>query len=420
MSAPSEMVSATGEEAHLTHWKLRFWSVFCGQASSLIGSALTQFVLLWWITDTTGSVSALAFAGLFALLPQALLGPLGGTLADRYSRRLLMIGSDLISAACMCVLIYLFLTEAIELWHAYTMMAVRSAMQAFQQPAAAASTAMLVPRHYLSRAAGLNQTLYGIMLVAAAPLGALAISVMPIGWALSIDVFTAVLGVVPLMIYAIPQNRPDAAERQGLWTEFKEGVATVWHNPGLKRLYALMAFVTLLVMPSFTLVPLLVKEHFVGGAGEVALMEGLAGAGMILGGGLVAVVAPKRKLAWVLVGFGLSCFMLALTAVMPGNMLLLAALWWALSSGFYILGNGPLTAMLQTIVPNRLQGRVLALLATVSGLAAPVGLALASPLGEVLGIRWLFVAMGVLGGVVAFAGFLSPTLRKVETSAVVE
>ena len=83
------------------NWQLRFWSVFGGQASSLIGSALTQFVLLWWITDTTGSVAALSLAGLFALLPQALLGPLGGTLADRYDRRLLMIGADLISAACM-------------------------------------------------------------------------------------------------------------------------------------------------------------------------------------------------------------------------------------------------------------------------------------------------------------------------------
>ncbi|MBO1915779.1 hypothetical protein J4727_01890 [Providencia rettgeri] len=57
-------------------------------AGALCGSALTQFVLLWWITDTTGSVSALAIAGIVALLPQALLSPLGGVLADRYSRRL--------------------------------------------------------------------------------------------------------------------------------------------------------------------------------------------------------------------------------------------------------------------------------------------------------------------------------------------
>ncbi|MBA4253047.1 MAG: MFS transporter, partial [Comamonadaceae bacterium] len=50
---------------------MRYWSIFLGQAVSLIGSAMTQFVLLWWITDTTGSVSMLAIAGILALLPYA-------------------------------------------------------------------------------------------------------------------------------------------------------------------------------------------------------------------------------------------------------------------------------------------------------------------------------------------------------------
>lgn len=140
-------------------WQLRFWSVFGDQALSLIGSALTQFVLLWWINDSTGSVSSLAAAGLAALLPQALLSPLGGILADRYSRRLLMVVADAVSAVCMLVLIALFLTDSIALWHAYAMMAVRSAMQAFQSTAASASVVMLVPGSFPVRASGLNQAL---------------------------------------------------------------------------------------------------------------------------------------------------------------------------------------------------------------------------------------------------------------------
>lgn len=109
-------------------WRTRFWAVFGGQASSLIGSGLTQFMLLWWITDATGSVSALALAGLVALLPQALLGPVGGVAADRYSLRALMIVSDLVSALCMGVLIWLFVADRVELWHVYVMMFIRSAM----------------------------------------------------------------------------------------------------------------------------------------------------------------------------------------------------------------------------------------------------------------------------------------------------
>jgi DHA3 family macrolide efflux protein-like MFS transporter len=66
-------------------WRLRFWTIWIGQALSLGGSALTQFVLIWWVTQTTGSTSALAIAGIVALLPQALLGPLAGAVADRFS-----------------------------------------------------------------------------------------------------------------------------------------------------------------------------------------------------------------------------------------------------------------------------------------------------------------------------------------------
>src|SRR5262245_8386518 len=87
------------------NWKVRFFAIWTGQAFSLIGSSLSQFILLWWITQTTNSTGALATAGIMALLPQAILSPIGGVLADRWSRRLIMIVADSISAVCMLILI---------------------------------------------------------------------------------------------------------------------------------------------------------------------------------------------------------------------------------------------------------------------------------------------------------------------------
>lgn len=397
-----------------TPWRLRFWSIFVGQVLSLVGSALTQFVLLWWITDTTGSVSALGIAGLAALLPQALLGPLGGTFADRHNRRIIMVVADLVSAACMVVLIGLFLTDSVALWHLYAMMAVRSAMQAFQQPAAVASTAMLVPESFLSRAAGLNQTLFGIMTVGAAPLGAIAISAMPIGWALSIDVATAVLGIVPLLCFAIPQPAVDSAQRRSLWREFREGVDTVWHDPALRQLYGLMTAAVLVIMPLFTLVPLLVKTHFEGGPTEVAMIESLGGIGMVVGGVWITSRAPVRCIPWILWGFTLSCFALALAALPSRSMFWLGVLFWTAGGVAWVTGNAPFMALLQSTVPNQLQGRVLSLLSTLTGLASPVGLALATPLGEAIGTRWLFVVLGLAGGLVMLLGFLSPAIQQME------
>ncbi len=195
------------ETVQLTdNWQPRFFLIWGGQALSLIGSALTQFVLLWWITETTGSAAALATAGVMALLPQAIFGPLGGVVADRWSRRVIMIVADAITAVCMAVLIILFAMGNIQLWQIYTLMFVRSTMQAFQAPAATASTAMLVPKEWLPRVAGFNQTLQGVMTIAAAPLGALALAFLPTQGALMIDVVTALLGIVPLLFFRIPQK----------------------------------------------------------------------------------------------------------------------------------------------------------------------------------------------------------------------
>ena len=398
-------------------WKLRFWSVFVGQSLSLLGSALTQFVLLWWVTDTTGSMSALGTAGMAALLPQAILGPLGGVYADRHNRQLILILTDMVSAGCMIVLIALFQTGCVELWHLYVMMAIRSAMQAFQVPAAAASTAMLVPHYFISTAAGLAQSMQGVITIGAAPLGALAISAMPIGWALGIDVLTAILGIVPLLLCTIPQHDTQEARRNGIWVQFRHGIGAVWHDFPLRSLYGLMTGTVLVIMPLFTLVPLLVKEHFGGGAPAVALIESVAGVGMIVGGAVLAALSPRKKVPWILFGFAGTCAGISVAAGMPGDMFWMAVVVWGFSAMGTIMGNAAVMALIQSTVPNELQGRVISILTTLMGLASPLGLIIVTCLGkwEILETRWLFVVFGAVGAVIQLMGFVSSAIRGMDT-----
>jgi MFS transporter, DHA3 family, macrolide efflux protein len=398
------------------NWQPRFFSIWTGQALSLIGSALTQFVLLWWITKTTESASALAIAGMMGLLPQALLGPLGGTLADRLDRRIIMIIADSISAIAMIVMVYLFSSNQIQLWHIYSLMFLRSSMQAFQSPAAAASTSLLVPTDWLPRVAGMNQAMQGIMTIAAAPLGALALAFLPFQGALMIDVVTAVLGIVPLLIYTIPQTKRLETDKTSVWTDFKEGVAYVTTRRGLLMLYGLLGLVVLTVMPTFALTPLLVKQHFGGGVNQVALMEGLAGIGMIAGGILISINPLfKKRIVTLLISFIISCGTVALTALAPSNALWLATIWWTLSGITFSTGNAPMMAIIQTSVPNQIQGRVLSLLNTIMGLAGPIGLIIAGPLGDAIGVRGVFIVGGILSAIVCAFGFFSSHLMKIET-----
>lgn len=399
-------------------WKLRFFTIWIGQALSLTGSALTQFLLLWWIADTTGSAAALATAGMMALLPQALLAPLGGVIADRFSRRTIMIGADGVSALSMVLLIALMVSGNVQLWHVYVLMFVRSSMQAFQQPAAAASTAMLVSPDWLPRAAGMNQALVGVMTIASAPLGALALAFLPLHSALLIDVVTALLGIAPLFVFTIPQLRPESSISNSMWADLKAGGTYVVRRRGLLMLYLVVGLVVLTIMPTFSLTPLLVKEWFRGGVNQVAFMEALAGIGIILGGVLIGLwPGPRRRIVTVLVSFAVSCGTVALTALAPRDMLLLATFWWFVSGVTFATGNAPMMAILQSTVPNTMQGRVLSLLNAVTGLAGPIGLAIAGPLGEALGVRAVFIIGGALSALICLLGLLSPALMRIEETA---
>ncbi|MBM7845464.1 MFS transporter [Herpetosiphon giganteus] len=408
----------TEDWSHI-NWKPRFFAVWLGQASSLVGSALTQFVLIWWITQTVGSAQSLAIAGMMALLPQAVFGPIGGIIADRWNRRFIMISSDLISALSMVVLIVLFATDQIQLWHIYTLMFLRSTMQAFQSPAATASTSQLVPADWLTRAAGMNQMIYGLMSVAAAPLGALAMSVFSLEGALMIDVVTALLAITPLLFYKIPQTMQTSEEQVSMWQDFRSGLAMVMSNRGLVLLYGVTLLMVAVLIPGFVLTPLLIQQEFGGGVERVALMEGVGGLGMIIGGVMISLIQfPMRRIVLVLVMFALSSAMVGFTGMVPGPLFWIAVVLWFISGVTYTIGNAPIIAIIQTIVPNQLQGRVLSLYSTMIGLAGPIALIFVGPLSELIGIRMIFIAGGFLATLVCMLGFLSPNILRIEQKPV--
>jgi DHA3 family macrolide efflux protein-like MFS transporter len=187
-------------------------------------------------------------------------------------------------------------------------------------------------------------------------------------------------------------------------------------RPGIMALFGVTGLVVLTVLPTFSLTPLLVKQHFQGGVNEVAFMEALAGIGIIVGGVLITAWPMfKRRSVTMLVSFAVSCGTVALTALAPGNMLLLATFWWFISGVTFSTGNAPMMALLQSIVPNAFQGRVLSLLNTVMGLAGPIGLAIAGPLAEAVGVRTTFIIGGTLSALICVGALGLRQLREIES-----
>lgn len=390
-------------------WKLRFWFIFAGQCISLLGSSVVQFVLIWWVTEKTGSISDLSLAGIAGLLPRALLGPIGGVFADRYNRQVIMIIADMFSAACMIAVIPLFYCGIMETTHIYVLLSLRSAANAFQTPAASACTSMLVPVNYLSLISGARQTFGGILLVFSAPFGAVLIDLFPIYWVLGIDIITVFFGVIPLLVFVVPQPKLDN-KSSTMIAQFHDGVLVVWRRLGLRYIFIISSFAVMVITPLASLAPMLVKNHFNGGASHLAYFQSVAGVGFVAGGCVTMLLRPKRRVLWAILGYLLACIFVSATAAIPSDYFNAAALLWGISRVAFIVGGGALHALLQATIPNSYQGRVLSLLSTIVAFSAPIGLAITGGIGEVIETRWLFIIFGGVAAIIVCFSFMSESI----------
>src|SRR5712692_616704 len=245
----------TPSTARAANWQAHFFSFWTGQAVSLFGTELVQFALIWWLTSTTHSATVLATASLAAMLPRVILAPAAGVWVDRWNRRWVMILSDALVALASLVLIVLFALGAAPVWAVYVILFVRSAGNTFQLPAMQASTSLMVPETQLARVAGFNQTLAGSMTIVAPPVGALLLQTMPLPAILSIDVITALLGIVPLFFIHVPQPAPRAGTGaagagRSFWPEMRAGLRYVLAWPGLLVLLSMALVLNFLFSPT--------------------------------------------------------------------------------------------------------------------------------------------------------------------------
>ena len=226
-------------------WKRRFFTIFSSQALSLLGSNLVGFAFVWYLTVETGSATVLAIASLVGIVPNVAFGPLIGPLVDRWNRKRTMIVADSIIAAATLALAFLFYMEWVEIWHIYVLLFVRATAGGFHSSSMGASTSLMVPVEHMARIQGVNQMLNGGLNVVSAPLGALLYETMSIQGILLIDVFTAVIAVITLQFFEIPQpdrsqSKAMSGEKSSYFGEMADGFRYIFSWRGL-FIVALMA-----------------------------------------------------------------------------------------------------------------------------------------------------------------------------------
>ena len=397
-------------------WQRRFFTFWTAQAISMIGSNLAQFAITWWMTKSTGSATVLATATLFAMLPGILLGPLAGVLVDRWNRRWIIIVADGVGTLGAALLMLLFWADAIQIWHLYAITAVRALAGTFHYAAEQSSLSLMVPKEQLARVAGLNQTIQGVNMVVAPPLGALLLELLGLPGMMAIDVVTAVIAIALVFIIIIPQPTATAANTQlSIVSDLSTVVRYIWSWPGLFLGMCLSSLLNFLLNPAFSLLPILVTEHFNGNALQFATLNTTLGLGFIAGGVLLSVWGGfKRRVYTAVAGIMGMAVGALLIAIAPADSYWLAVAGMAIFGVLNPIANGPFMAIMQSVVAPEMQGRFFTVLNTLSGGMSPLGLLLAGPVADAFGVQIWFL-IGAIGLVVIGGVFLwVPSLRNLE------
>lgn len=401
-------------------WAPRFFTIWTGQAFSLLGSQLVSFAIIWWLTQTTGSATVLATATLVGIVPQVILGPFAGALVDRWNRRLTMIFADGLIALATVGLAVLFALGHIQIWQVYILLFIRSICGGFHQPAMMASTSLLVPKEHLTRIQGLNQMLQGGMSIASAPLGALLLQVLPMQGILAIDVVTATMAIIPLTFLKIPQPerkdlQVDAADKPTVWQDLKVGLRYVWGWPGLLMIGVMATIINFLLTPAFSLLPILVTKHFHGQAAQLATLEMFSGIGFIAGGLILSAWGGfKRRILTSLLGLFAMGLGNIFMGILPSTAFLLAVGTMFYLGVMNVIVNGPLLAAAQAVVAPEMQGRVFTLIQTAAMAMSPIGLLIAGPVADKLGVQTWFIIGGVVTLSMGVVGLFIPAIMHFE------
>jgi len=399
-------------------WRVRFFTIWIGQALSLIGSTLVQFALIWWLTETSGSAKTLATATAVGYLPTIFLGPFAGTLVDRWPRKWVLIVSDGLIALATALLALLFWLGVAQPWHVFVILFVRSLGDCFQNPAMMSTTPLLVPKDQLTRVAGMNSTLQGVIKFTAPPLGALLLSLVDVQGILPLDVVTAIVAIVPLLFVPIPLPAVKAVTGTGLRSvlqDMGEGLQYMWTRPGLRLLTATAALSSFTVRPMVAFLPLLVTGHFGGGSLELGWLQSALGIGQVAGGILLSAWGGwKRHMATSLTGtFGFVPGVL-LVAIAPANALWLALVGWAIVGVMSAPHNAGARATQQTVVRPEMQGRFFAVFRSIITAMAPLVLWITGPLVDLWGARPLWFVGAAITLAIALIRRFTPTIYYIE------
>lgn len=385
-------------------WASNFYRLFIGQGLASIISETVNYSLLFYLTSISKPATILSISEIISLLPIALFAPFAGVMADRVSKKKILIFSDTIS---LIVTLLLFL-QAINSHNNLTIDLIlisnllRSTTISIQNPTIQSAVPELVPDDKLLKINGQYSSLQALNQFFPSILGGILYGLLSVDYILLLSGLANVIGICAVIITCFPRNEVNNANQRGfhLLFELKQGLHSIIQVTGLNRVIIYKAFSVAIIVPSTALYPLMTSEHFHGSLKfdaplvEVSIALGMALSGLCMGN--LNNLSHRLTPAGIgVLGIGLSLF---ISGILPGN-----------HYGFiifiiinFIAGlcipwiDAPAQTLLQDKIEHKNLGKVISFYLMMIGLAGPAGLSLSSVISKFMSTAEIFIGSGIL------------------------
>jgi MFS family permease len=370
-----------------------FAILWSGSLVSNIGTWMETVALGRYVQERTGEA---AWAGLVAaagFLPTAVVGLLGGALADRVSRQKLIISASLLQATIAAVLAWTVATGRATPGLIALLALLNGCGGAIGFPAWQTAVPDMVPKDEVPSAIGLSSVQWNLGRVVGPAFAGVVMSVWGITAALVCNVVSFFAVTIAAAVVVIPPRL--APLKEPILRTIADGWRTVRTVPALRAMSGAMTLNFFVAAPFIALIPAMVEQVLHAGRGANSALVTAQGVGAVVAGVLIGSLVSRWGLRFAMVRLAPA---LVVYGLAPNLWVMVPAL--AVVGGCYMGSMSTFSTIGQTRSPEASRGRVMAINNATLGVLYPIGAVLQGMLGDRYGMRWVTVGSGVVMAIV--------------------
>jgi MFS family permease len=386
---------------------------FGGQSISLIGTWITRIATSWLVYRLTGSELLLGVVGFCGSIPMLILSPFAGVLVDRWDRHRILVVTQVLSALQSAALAVLALMNVITVAEVIVLQLVQGVINSFDTPARQAFVVEMVEdREDLPNAIALNSSMINASRIIGPSIGGILIATVGEGWCFGVDAISYVAVIISLLLMTLTPPKKTGVIDTHMLEELRTGWTYVAGFPPVRALLLSVALVGLMGMPYATLMPVIASKVLHGGPHTLGILMTASGIGALAGTLYLAsrhtVVGLGKVIVAASTGLSLGLIAFSFSRALWLSMLILPIVGAGL-----MLQAAASNTILQTVVDERLRGRVMAFYSVAIMGTQPIGSLLAGMAAERIGSEMtiFYGALACLAGAL-WLGWKRPMLAK--------